>query len=101
MTAKMYEVRCQDYKSDPDVHDGTGYFNFCAAHWLVKEEDIEAAVSKKCSYCGKQDFAVAETTLSVKDYFERMLRDPTGTIGYHVIRDSECHIVESPVKLNE
>lgn len=87
----MYEVRCYG-PYDKDKPD-----RMCYASWLYKEDDANSIASEPCIFCGHTAWSVGETTLTVKDYFARMLKDQTGTIGYHVVQRDRTLEVQAPL----
>ena len=88
----MYEVRCYGgHELAPEVK------TCCYVSYLVKEEDCQDITSAPCFFCSADSWSVGETTLTVKDYFARMLRDPTGTIGYHVVQRDRTLEVQAPL----
>lgn len=66
----MFEFRCRYWA--------------CNAHFLIKEHDDPTTSTGSCSYCGSNSWDIRETNITQKEYFKRRLKDPHGTIGYHV-----------------
>ncbi len=88
----MYEVRC--YAGTPLAPDVK---TNCYVSYLAKKEDCHNIASEPCFFCGGDEWEVSETTLTEKEYFARMLRDPTGTIGYHVTQRDVALEVQAPL----
>jgi len=60
----------------------------CHNHFLIKASRIGEPVEQpNCEVCGNNNWDMRETTMPEKEYFKRMLKDPHGTIGYHVIHE--------------
>lgn len=76
----MYEVRCANANQ---AHDFDSMF--CNVHDLVKEDDTTEATSERCWNCNSNEWIIARTSLTEKEYFKKLLQEPDGTIGYHVI----------------
>lgn len=71
--ANMFEVRCRG-KMD------------CYNHFLVKGSEPSAYDTQiNCEHCGSNRWDIRETDVTEREYFKRMLKDPHGTFGYHVI----------------
>lgn len=76
----LYEVRCAN--SNP-AHSFDGLF--CNVHDLVLEEEVDEATSDRCWNCNSNEWHIRKTNLTDKEYFKQKLKDPDGTIGYHMI----------------
>ena len=92
MSENMYEVRCYGcHDLAPDVKTR------CYVSYLLKEEECHNIASKPCFFCSGNAWEIGETSLTVKEYFARMLKDPTGTIGYHVTQRDVALEVQAPL----
>ena len=84
MKKYMYEVRCANSDQSPEFHRVDGMM-FCNVHYLVKQEEIKERTERRCYNCNSNEWYTNKTSLTEKEYFKKLLQDPDGTIGYHVV----------------
>ena len=48
---------------------------------------LPASDNPNCPVCRSNSWVLSETTMSEKEYFKRLLKDPHGTIGYHLVKE--------------
>ena len=56
----------------------------CFYHFLLKEWDDPTTSSGCCKLCGGAKWTLRETSMTEQEYFKQTLKDPNGTISYHV-----------------
>jgi hypothetical protein len=60
----------------------------CGAHFLIGEFEDPTSSTGCCKTCGGNNWQIRETSLTEQEYFRRRLKDPHGTIGYHIISEN-------------